>query len=432
MAELAQDGLLDPEDAALFASGSLLSTERLSQSFERLISRLEGAGGKAGTGGPLTLSEDLMSASDRLTSRQALLIADLLTEFGSSLVARSAGLTLGPLTLSGTDPAVLSAGRPHVADYASLGSLRLQEVPRTGKRTLLTLPGNEGVRALEGLLGRTVSTSDAGGTSAAQVEMGVMSPLGPLAVELTSLAAARPKEDLKVEEGRPDAGFDLATSVRLSEILKVSAEFFKGDQTSPASISTSFGVQIGDKEGPGVTVGRKVTDLTTPESGSSQRETITSLDLKYALPDVVSAPFASDFITVSAGYELYGREGSPTTSRSYQATTVLGIDYKLLLGDSAFLQAGYRYEKIRDLIASGAVWTKAGLYDDKGFLAWSARDLLKLESSDATRMVASIDLGYRLLGDSSVTVGYKLIDFADVGVLDLTRNMATAEVTIKF
>jgi len=64
---------------------------------------------------------------------------------------------------------------------------------------------------------------------------------------------------------------------------------------------------------------------------------------------------------------------------------------------------------------------------------WPEGDSLRLvEGSDAaTRTVASIDFSYRLMGDASVMLGYQLIDFTDIEALD-PKNMATAEVTIKF
>ena len=48
------------------------------------------------------------------------------------------------------------------------------------------------------------------------------------------------------------------------------------------------------------------------------------------------------------------------------------------------------------------------------------------------RTITSIDFGYRLMGDTSLLLGYKLIDFSDIGALDFTKNLATAEVTIRF
>jgi hypothetical protein len=72
------------------------------------------------------------------------------------------------------------------------------------------------------------------------------------------------------------------------------------------------------------------------------------------------------------------------------------------------------------------------MYGDGGLSAWPGIEPLKLDGSDATRTVTSIDFGYRLMGDTSLLLGYKLIDFSDIGALDFTKNLATAEVTIRF
>jgi hypothetical protein len=110
----------------------------------------------------------------------------------------------------------------------------------------------------------------------------------------------------------------------------------------------------------------------------------------------------------------------------------LAIDYRLLFGEAASLQAAYRYEHVRDLVASGAVWARDGLYETSLY-GWPSEGSLKLvEGSDAvTRTVASIDFSYRLMNDASVMLGYKLIDFTEINALD-PKNMATAEVTIRF
>jgi hypothetical protein len=268
-------------------------------------------------------------------------------------------------------------------------------------------------------------------------QAGVPSPLGTLAVEMSSQAARRPVKDDAGEEKQPARGFDLSTTVRLADILKVSADFFTDDRSQEKATSTALGVVLGETDGAGLSVGHRVTDVGAgAASTGGLRETVTSVDVKYSLPDVVGKAVSAgstDSITVRAGYELYGREQTLQASKSsFQATASLVIDYKLLLGDAAFLQAGYRYERIRDLIASGAVWTKSEMYGDGGLSAWPGIEPLKLDGSDATRTITSIDFGYRLMGDTSLLLGYKLIDFSDIGALDFTKNLATAEVTIRF
>jgi hypothetical protein len=254
---------------------------------------------------------------------------------------------------------------------------------------------------------------------------------------MSSQAARRPAKDDAGEDKQPTRGFDLSTTVRLADILKVSADFFTDDRSQEKATSTALGVVLGETEGAGLSVGHRVTDVGAGAANTGGlRETVTSVDLKYSLPDVVGkavSASSTDSITVRAGYELYGREQPLQASKSsFQATASLVIDYKLLLGDAAFLQAGYRYERIRDLIASGAVWTKSEMYGDGGLSAWPVVEPLKLDGSDATRTITSIDFGYRLMGDTSLLLGYKLIDFSDIGNLDFTKNLATAEVTIRF
>jgi len=142
--------------------------------------------------------------------------------------------------------------------------------------------------------------------------------------------------------------------------------FFGSPQALPQTTRLSrglprktVGVSIGEEEGSGVSVGHRVTDL-SGAAPKSLRETVTSVDLKYLLPDATGQVFGPDSLTVRAGYELYGRE--PVSiggeKNSLQATTSLAIDYRLLLGEAASLQAAYRYEHVRDLVASGGVWTR--------------------------------------------------------------------------
>lgn len=460
IAELAAGGLVDPEDAVVYASSTPIPVDRLATSVHRLAQRLQAQvrnanaisdGARAGESQPLLLygveqmgvaaSSSSTWAEPVLTGRQANLISDLMWEFGLSSEGR-AGRILGLSDLFLTEEVglILNPLQAFAHGQSGVQPLALRGDSIAEHRQAFAGPTQAAEFAdLEALLRKTIDSGD--DKPGKQVQIGVPSPIGTLSVELSSQAASRPQQPQsqqpKAEEPPPATGFDLSTSVQLSDVLNVSAQFFADDKSREKATSTSVGVSIGEKDGAGLTVGHRVTDVGTPTDLAGRRETYTSVDVKYSLPDVASAvgvPAASDSLTVRAGYELYGREPHliGAEQNSFQATMSLGIDYKLLLGDSAFLQAGYRYERVRDLISSGAVWTKSGLYDEGGFSSWLGQESLKLQGSNATRTIASIDFGYRLMENSSVNVGYKLIDFADLGVLELNKNLATAGVSIKF
>ncbi len=446
LAELAHGGLLDEVDIRLYSSGVPVSVNDLSRAVERAVRRLKDAapgseitvsGSAAASAGPLKLTGPL-AVNLTISARQASLIAELVAEFGPSFVDQSlANLSLRvPLGSPGGGMILsLSEAALSMPNHRWLSGMVAQSSASSAK-PLPGLPnGSAGLSQLQDLL-TPLAKPDSGGAQP-QFQLGVPSPLGTLAVEVSSQAARRAGKDDVSEETQPARGFDLSTSVRLADILAVSAGFFTDDKLPQRATSTALGVVLGDKDGSGVSVGHRVTDVGNPSDPSGRRETVTSVDVKYSLPDVVGravAPDSSDSITVKAGYELYGRglASSAAAMDSFQATASLVIDYRLLLGDAAFLQAGYRYERIRDLIASGAVWTKSELYNAGDLSAWLGLEPLKLDGSGATRTITSIDFGYRLMGDTSLLLGYKLIDFSDVGTLDFTKNLATAEVTIRF
>jgi len=444
--ELGRAGLLDERDAGVYSSGTPVTLGDLSLSVERTIRRLRSvsAGNEisvSGTGalqpGPLKLA-GLVPVSLVISARQANLIAKLVEDLGPSFSDQSlTNLSLGvPLHgASGGMVLSLSEAALPAPSHGLLGDIGLRASAPTAPAAIRPPVSQPEVARLQELLAPFVKP----GAEAVEprFEAGVPSPLGTLAVEMSSQAARRPAKDEAGDDKQPARGFDLSTTVRLADILKVSANFFTDDESPQKATSTALGVVLGETEGAGLSVGHRVTDMGAGTSSTGGlRETVTSVDLKYSLPDVVGPSVSAgstDSITVRAGYELYGREQPLQAAKSsFQATASLVIDYKLLLGDAAFLQAGYRYERIRDLIASGAVWTKSEMYGDGGLSAWPGVEPLRLDGSDATRTVTSIDFGYRLMGDTSLLLGYKLIDFSDIGALDFTKNLATAEVTIRF
>lgn len=436
LAELGRGGLLYEDDAARFASGMPVTMDELSDSVERTIRRLNQANGDSSSGwraaaGPLKLSggpSDVL----RLSARQVCLVADLVAEFGSGFSDPALTRLPGSLPLSHEDGLALTLR------HATYGNTELHDILRLTASSgsvgypIRTIEAVTTLNSLEEMLKQTVVQGPEAAKS--RVEMGVPSPIGVLAIGLSSEAAQRSAAPTHSDIEPPESpGFDLSTSVQLSDILRFTASFATDDKAVERPTSKTVGVSIGEEEGSGVSVGHRVTDL-SGAAPKSLRETVTSVDLKYLLPDATGQVFGPDSLTVRAGYELYGRE--PVSiggeKNSLQATTSLAIDYRLLLGEAASLQAAYRYEHVRDLVASGGVWTRDKLYDTSLY-GWPEGDSLRLvEGSDAaTRTVASIDFSYRLMGDASVMLGYQLIDFTDIEALD-PKNMATAEVTIKF
>lgn len=436
LAELGRGGLLYEDDAARYASGIPVTEKELSASVERTIYRLNQANGDStsvvgATAGPLKLSGG-PSDTLRLSARQICLVADLVAEFGSSFSDPSLTRLPGSLPLDYEDGLALTLR------HATHGNAELHDILKLTANTgsvgypIRTIEAVTTLDSLEAMLKQAVAHQEP--QAQAKMEMGVNSPIGMLAIGLSSEAAQRstvPARDYS--EPATAQGFDLSTSVQLSDILRFTASFATDDKAVERPTSTAVGVSIGEQEGSGVSVGHRVTDLAGP-APNSLRETITSVDVKYSLPDAGGKASGPDSLTVRAGYELYGRE--PITldgeKNSLQATTSLAIDYRLLFGEAASLQAAYRDEHVRDLVASGAVWARDGLYETSLY-GWPSEGSLKLvEGSDAvTRTVASIDFSYRLMNDASVMLGYKLIDFTEINALD-PKNMATAEVTIRF
>lgn len=436
LAELGRGGLLYEDDAARFASGMPVTMDELSHSVERTIRRLNQVNGESSLGwgaaaGPLKLSGGPPDAL-RLSARQVCLVADLVAEFGSGFSDPALTHLPGSLPLSHEDGLALTLR------HATYGNTELHDILKLTASSgsvgypIRTIEAVTNLNSLEEMLKQTVVQEPEAAKN--RVEMGVPSPIGVLAIGLSSEAAQRSAAPTRSDVEPPESpGFDVSTSVRLSDILRFTASFATDDKAVERPTSKTLGVSIGEEEGPGVSVGHRITDL-GGSAPTSLRETVTSVDLKYLLPDATGHVFGSDSITVRAGYELYGREPVSITGERnrLQATTSLAIDYRLLLGEAASLEAAYRYEHVRDLVASGGVWTRDRLYDTSLY-GWPEGDSLRLvEGSDAaTRTVAAIDFRYRLMGDASVMLGYQLIDFTDIEALD-PKNMATAEVTIRF
>lgn len=433
LAELSAGGLLELSDALLYSSGAPVTLQQMCDSVERAVARLD----QASSGGSIRIAKDYHGRVGVVISpRQASLIADLISEFGPKfrdpVVVRLGLQATSGAALQGL---VLDLEPAPTRKLSSVEPLRISVAPSHA----VPMKAGTSVSDLSQMYMQLSSgVKPAAPPADPQFQVGLPAPIGSVAVELSSQAAKRPAEQESSalpSDVKPAASsvFDLSTSVQLADILKVSAAFFTDDAPASKATATQVGVRIGEKEEAGIVVSQRVTEPSS-DPARAVKETVTSVDVKYSLPDLTGKTPANDLLTVRAGYELYGRGDamSSTVKGSLQSTTSLVIDYKLLLGDAAFLQAGYRYERMRDLIASGAIWTKSELYDGGEFGSWPEGEPLRLSGPDATRTVASIDFGYKLLGDTALLLGYKLIDFSDVGSSDVPKNLATAEVTIRF
>lgn len=235
------------------------------------------------------------------------------------------------------------------------------------------------------------------------------------------------------EEESEDRTFDILTRIRLSDIMSVSAGYARTDSVgSGVSTSTaSVGVSLGTGLDTGLSLGRvtgKVSDGGSQGDGSEVK-TVTTLDLRYSL---------KDFGTLRASYEAVSSRGELDSALdALAASHMLGIGYDVSLGGSAFIQAGYTYQLIRDSAAADIFLSKAAAYDAS---SWSFLDLpgLTLQvdelQPEATRTTASVGVGYSFTDSASLVIGYKLVDFViSQDQRDpLRTNLATAELTIRF
>ncbi|MGE5584692.1 MAG: S-layer homology domain-containing protein [Bacillota bacterium] len=164
-------------------------------------------------------------------------------------------------------------------------------------------------------------------------------------------------------------------------------------------------------------------------------DVVARLDLKYAL---------SQLAMFRASYELVkgNEEGADDSEGKSRATTLLGIDYRFALSDSAFIKAGYTYSRITDLVPRGIEVSgstsqdKATDSDSKAAGVFGDYTLPGL-SLDARKTTASFGLGYTFGGSTSIVLGYRLIDFQDLDPETMLSgshrtNVATAELTIRF
>ncbi len=237
-------------------------------------------------------------------------------------------------------------------------------------------------------------------------------------------------EPLQVGSINPDT----SKVVSLFDVLNVNASLFADDSTVNGKSSAGIGLKLGDDQGGGLTLDYKMVGGKDEASNLTDLSAITGVGVKYQVNSIMPFKSVTDSITIQAGYNIESGDLKAAVDNGIelQASASLGIYYKLLLGNAAFLQAGYQVEQVRNLIASGALSTKSWMYDDSSPLGWIFRGSLSLNSDVGVKQLAGIDVGYNLFKDASIMIGYRLIDFSDFDKLDLKKNLTALGISIKF
>lgn len=321
---------------------------------------------------------------------------------GAGGVSQGAVLTIsqgggGTASAGGSVPGASSAGAsqsdevlgviPGVpqlpGSFEAWSSLKLRPDPGA-IAALSALPGNAGREAFSG--GRRLSELLGSSGASAPTASGLVSPAEPGSV---------------TQKG---AGQEAAVTIPLEDGTK--AELSLGGPPAPGGIAPSEGDDV-----------------------------VARLDLKYAL---------SQLAIFRASYELVkGNEDAADDSESKaRATTLLGIDYKFALSDSAYIKAGYTYSRITDLVPKGIEWSGLSSEDATGESGSKAAGVfgdytLPGLSLDARKTTTSFGVGYTFGGTASIVLGYRLIDFQSIDPETMVpgshrTNVATAELTIRF
>lgn len=209
-------------------------------------------------------------------------------------------------------------------------------------------------------------------------------------------------------------------------VTLLSQDRLKAELKIPVPPAPSDGVGTAKDPG-GIPLARDGSKIS--ENDESEHDLIAAVGLEYALSKLAS---------VTAGYELAQVPHSGEGQSKTRGTATVGIDYSLLLGDSAFLRAGYSYSRSREQSIPGVSLGKGAgvsLELDLPFL-WQGLPQEGIQvSGESTSATTSFGIGYSLGRDTLLSLGYKLIDFAEAGGADATHkrtNMATAELTIRF
>jgi len=231
---------------------------------------------------------------------------------------------------------------------------------------------------------------------------------------------------------------DLSTKISLLDTIQISANIIKDDKDNlDSDMAVKVGIKIGEKDSSGVLLEHSFKDVDEISvSGQAAKDSTTYVNVAYVLPKITNENkyISKNKVTVNAGYGVLEKnKGAALSSSTLQSSTILGVDYDLALKNNLFFKAGYRYEKINDLNSSGSIITNSD-YDILGssFGLSLNDDFNRINATNATVKVTSVDIGYNISNNVSVVFGYNLIDFTDIEDLDLTKNKATAEITIKF
>lgn len=262
----------------------------------------------------------------------------------------------------------------------------------------------------------------------------------PSAVSQASLTKAPQQDAISEAASRIEptpiepASTDATKTISLFDVLNVNASLFTDEQASQQMSSAGVGLKIGDDQGAGLVLDYRMIGGKDNYSNITDLTAATGVGIKYQINSIVPLNQVEDSITIKAGYNIESGDlkGAIDNGLDLQASASLSIYYKMLLGDSAFLAAGYQVEQVRNLIASGALSTKSWMYDDSSPLSWIFRGSLSLNSDSGVKQLAGIDVGYKLFKDASIMVGYRLIDFSDFNKLDLRKNLTALGISIKF
>jgi len=260
-------------------------------------------------------------------------------------------------------------------------------------------------------------------------------------IELTSETAKNVNDNsikLSMPPNENAKKLDLSTKISLLDTIQISANIIKDDKDNlDSNMAVKVGIKIGEKDSSGVLLEHSFKDVDEISvSGQAAKDSTTYVNVAYVLPKITNENkyISKNKVTVNAGYGVLEKnKGAALSSSTLQSSTILGVDYDLALKNNLFFKAGYRYEKINDLNSSGSIITNSD-YDILGssFGLSLNDDFNRINATNATVKVTSVDIGYNISNNVSVVFGYNLIDFTDIEDLDLTKNKATAEITIKF
>lgn len=400
LSELATAGILDSKDAPYYLTKIPINVDFAVACVERALIKL----GLKDIDLTNVTSVDISimgAANQKVGSREAWLLNDLVKDFAQKLIARG------------------TVGKKQTDSSSQTNNLSLL-IPKAGQdATETAAQSGSSVLSLNDVLKKINMPSPVSQASL------TMSPAEAIDGEMPAGI-----EPLEIRTINPEK----SKVVSLFEVLNVSASVFADQKADINKSSAGIGLVLGNSQGGGLTLDYRMTGNRTADSGISDLIASTGVGIKYQINSIVPLRSANDSLTVQAGYNIESGDLKSAAERGIelQASASLGIYYKLLLGNSAFVHAGYKVEQVRNLIASGVMSTKSWLYDDSSPLNWIFRGTLRLDSDIGIKQLAGIDLGYRLFGNTSIMVGYRLIDFSDFDKIDLQKNLTALGISIKF